>query len=102
MQRPSGSRPGAAWAAHRDTAFALCRDLGLVYVVDPFVTPPARNAPVYWRLHGPGGSARASYDDDALRRLHAMLLEVDTSDASYVMFNNLPRVGDAKRFATLV
>jgi uncharacterized protein YecE (DUF72 family) len=91
---------GRAWIAQRDLALALCRDLDLVHVVDPFVTTPAEGIAVYWRLHGPG-SARASYDDAALQRLHRMLLDVDTQGPAYVMFNNLPRVGDAKRFADL-
>jgi uncharacterized protein YecE (DUF72 family) len=89
---------GRAWIAKRDLAIALCRDLGLVHVVDPFVTQPEKGASVYWRLHGPG-SARASYDDAALRQLARMLADVAPRDAAYVMFNNLPRVGDAKRFA---
>ena len=91
---------GRAWIAQRDLAIALCRDLDLVHVVDPFVTPPMRSASVYWRLHGPG-SARASYDDAALGQLDRMLTDVAPTDAAYVMFNNLPRVGDAKRFAAL-
>jgi len=91
---------GAAWVRQRALALALCRDLDLVHVVDPFVTPPAKGAPVYWRLHGPG-SARASYDDAALARLRQMLADVEPRDAAYVLFNNLPRLGDAQRFAAL-
>jgi uncharacterized protein YecE (DUF72 family) len=68
-----------------------------VHVVDPFVTPPRRDA-VYWRLHGPG-SARASYDDTALQSLHRMLRDAAPVGPAYVMFNNLPRVPDARRFA---
>jgi uncharacterized protein YecE (DUF72 family) len=92
---------GRAWNERRGTALALCRDLGLVHVVDPFVTAPPRRHDVYWRLHGPG-SARASYDDEALRRLAGMLAEVESPGAPYVLFNNLPRVGDARRFAALL
>ena len=91
---------GAAWVAQRQLALALCRDVDLVHVVDPFVTPPAKGVAVYWRLHGPG-SARASYDDAALSRLHRMLLDADPQGRAYVMFNNLPRVDDATRFAAL-
>jgi uncharacterized protein YecE (DUF72 family) len=91
---------GKAWTVKRDLAIALCRDLDLVHVVDPFVTQAEKGASVYWRLHGPG-SARASYDDVALAQLHRMLASVEAPDAAYVMFNNLPRVGDAKRFAAL-
>jgi hypothetical protein len=31
-----------------------------------------------------------------------MLLEVGSAEPAYVMFNNLPRVADAKRFKLLV
>src|SRR6185312_9800408 len=33
---------GKAWVASRDMASALCEDLDLVYVVDPFVTDPPK------------------------------------------------------------
>jgi len=90
---------GQAWIAQRDLAVALCRELDLVHVVDPFVTPPARPGAVYWRMHGPG-SARASYGDDDLRKLRRMLDHADPASA-YVMFNNLPRVVDARRFSAI-
>ena len=91
---------GKPWIEQRGLALALCRDLELVHVVDPFVTPPEKGGRVYWRLHGPG-SARASYDDAALGRLHRMLVDVEPRDAPYVLFNNLPRVGDARRFIAI-
>jgi uncharacterized protein YecE (DUF72 family) len=87
---------GAQWVVKRALAIALCRELDLVHVVDPFVTRPERNLPVYWRLHGPGG-ARHSYSDVQLRHLRDMARDADVASA-YVMFNNLPRVGDATRF----
>src|SRR5918993_1213450 len=31
---------GGRWVEERSLALSLCRDLGLVHVVDPFVTPP--------------------------------------------------------------
>jgi uncharacterized protein YecE (DUF72 family) len=92
---------GAQWVARRDLALSLCRDLDLVHVVDPFVTPPCAGGAVYWRLHGIG-SARHSYTDPELQRLRRMLLDAEPSDAAYVLFNNLPRVVDAKRFARMV
>lgn len=88
---------GTAWVEQRKLAIALCRDLDLVHVVDPFVTPPAARHPVYWRLHGIVG-ARHSYGDAELEQLHGMLRKARPDAPSYVMFNNLPRVGDAKRF----
>lgn len=88
---------GAAWIAERELALALCRDLHLVHVVDPFVTPPEPRHPVYWRLHGIGG-ARHSYSGAELRKLKRMLADSKPRGDCYILFNNLPRVGDAQRF----
>ena len=57
---------GPAWVRERELAVALCRELDLVHVVDPFVTPPDPDMPVYWRLHGITG-ARHSYTEAELR-----------------------------------
>jgi uncharacterized protein YecE (DUF72 family) len=56
---------------------------------------------VYWRLHGAAGP-RSSYSDAQLQQLREMLDAVSNSAPRYVMFNNMPRVDDAKRFARLV
>ncbi|HVE72121.1 MAG TPA: DUF72 domain-containing protein, partial [Thermoanaerobaculia bacterium] len=73
---------------------SLCRELDLVHTVDPFIRPSLTPELTYWRLHG-NGSHYATYSDDELRRLHAWIrLDAET----YVMFNNIPRVKDAKRF----
>ena len=109
IERPAGLRllwepRGARWVAARETARALCRELEIVHVIDPFVTPPpfSPGEPVYWRLHGIGG-ARHSYTDPELRRLHEMVASAQAAEGgpAYVMFNNLPRAADAKRFAAL-
>lgn len=92
---------GARWVAQRSLALSLCRDLDLVHVVDPFVTEPEPGHPVYWRLHGITGP-RHSYSDAELQRLRQMLEVVGSPEPAYVMFNNLPRVGDAKRFARMM
>jgi uncharacterized protein YecE (DUF72 family) len=92
---------GQAWVEKRAVALALCRDLDLVHVVDPFVTEPESGHPVYWRLHGIGGP-RHSYTDAQLVQLRDLLRRTTGGDPAYVMFNNLPRVGDAKRFARLI
>jgi uncharacterized protein YecE (DUF72 family) len=92
---------GPRWVEQRDLACSLCADLDLVLVVDPFVTPPRRGHPVYWRLHGIG-SVRHAYTDDELEQLHRMLLDVEPSERAYVLFNNMPRVADAQRFARIV
>ena len=85
----------------RALAVALCRDLHVVHVVDPFVTEPERDAAVYWRLHGISGP-RHSYSDAELQQLRAMLARVESDGPAYVMFNNLPRVANAKAFLRLI
>jgi uncharacterized protein YecE (DUF72 family) len=92
---------GPAWVKKRRLALALCRDLDLVHVVDPFVTEPEPGHPAYWRLHGISGP-RHSYSDGELRQLAERLRGVAAPSPAYVMFNNLPRVGDAKRFLRLI
>jgi uncharacterized protein YecE (DUF72 family) len=89
---------GTRWVAQRELAAALCRELNLVHAIDPFVTPPQPGEPAYWRLHGPG-APRNAYTDAQLRELAAMAAEADAP--AYVLFNNLPRVGDASRFLQL-
>lgn len=89
---------GQAWTERADLAVALCTELELIYVVDPFVdavhlTPAG---PAYLRLHGISG-ARHVYSDAELQRLAAM-----APAGAYVLFNNLPRVSDAQRFRALL
>jgi len=92
---------GPAWVEQRVLALSLCRELGLVHVVDPFVTDPEPGHAVYWRLHGMTGP-RHSYSDDELRQLGDRLRRSAPPGPAYVMFNNLPRVGDAKRFVRMM
>jgi uncharacterized protein YecE (DUF72 family) len=88
---------GSAWTEHAQLAIDLCQELGLVYVVDPFVDVIHSTAgPAYLRLHGVTG-ARHVYTDEELRRL----ADITPPDA-YVMFNNIPRVNDARRFAAFL
>lgn len=77
----------------------VCRDLSLVHAVDPFVRPSLTPAVTYWRLHGIGSHYRP-YTDEELRDLAARL-PAEAREA-YVMFNNIPRTGDAKRFLALL
>ena len=88
---------GAAWVRERSLALSLCHDLALVHVVDPFVTTPEPGHPVYWRLHGVSGP-RHTYTEGELKQLSEWLQRVDAPGSAYVMFNNMPRVADAKRF----
>jgi uncharacterized protein YecE (DUF72 family) len=106
IERPAGVRlmlepRGPAWtsAVGRD----LCDELGVVHVVDPFVTRPIDRPsdPVrYFRLHGTTG-ARHVYTDDELAWL-AELARRPVSERTYVMFNNIPRVPDAQRFLDMI
>jgi uncharacterized protein YecE (DUF72 family) len=92
---------GVPWVDARPLALSLCDDLGLVHVVDPFVTAPTPEHPVYWRLHGIDG-ARHSYDDAELMQLTELLQQQKHPGTAYVLFNNLPRVGDASRFIRML
>lgn len=72
----------------------LCQELKLVHGVDPFVQGPQTKGLGYLRLHGRGGS-RYRYTDDDLRQL---LETVRGPIPSYVLFNNLSMLEDARRF----
>ena len=78
----------------------LCRELGLTHAVDPFIRPSLTPELLYWRLHG-NKSHYANYTDDELRQIIAWLPEDPGIDA-YVMFNNIPRVKDVRRFRELL
>jgi uncharacterized protein YecE (DUF72 family) len=84
--------PRGAWPD--DVIIDLCRELNLLHAVDPFVRPTLTPELVYWRLHGIGNHY-ASYTDAQLQQLHDWL---PRENDAFVMFNNIPRVGDAKRF----
>lgn len=77
---------------------ALCDELDLVHAVDPFIRPSLTPRLTYWRLHG-NGSHYASFTDEELQQLRGWL---PSSGEAYVMFNNIPRVEDARRFAALL
>ena len=80
-----------------DVILSLCHDLDLIHAVDPFIRPSLTPELTYWRLHG-NKSHYASYTDDELRQIHAWIRPgVET----YVMFNNIPRVNDVKRFRAM-
>lgn len=102
VERPSGVRilwePRGAWPA--DLVAGLCADLGLVHVVDPFVATTVTPEQTYFRLHGTTG-ARHVYTDAELERLAGWLPKTPAAVA-YVLFNNLPRVEDARRFRRIL
>lgn len=100
IERPKGVRflwePRGEWPD--DIVSRLCADFDLIHTVDPFVRPSLTPSRLYWRLHGIGGS-RHVYSDAELQQLVEWLPRA--ADA-YVMFNNMPRIGDAKRFEQLL
>lgn len=96
IERPGAIRllwePRGPWPD--DLIRALCNELDLVHATDPFLCPSVTPEAIYWRLHG-NGSHYAIYSDEELARLRAWLPH---SGHARVMFNNIPRVADAKRF----
>jgi uncharacterized protein YecE (DUF72 family) len=100
-ERPDGVRlvwePRGAWPA--ELVGALCEELGLVHGVDPFVAGTQTPAVAYFRLHGVTG-AHHVYSDAELERLRGML--PPSANPAYVLFNNVPRVGDVRRFRALL
>lgn len=102
VERPVGVRilwePRGPWPA--DVVEGLCREIGLVHVVDPFVATTVTPEETYFRLHGVTG-ARHVYTDSELEQLVDMLPDNGVAP-SYVLFNNLPRVEDARRFRRIL
>jgi uncharacterized protein YecE (DUF72 family) len=101
IERPPSMRllfepRGPAWTP--EIVQPLAGELDLVHVVDPFVGPTTSIDLTYYRLHGITG-ARHVYTREELHRLAAM---VPRDRDAYVMFNNMPRVGDAERFKLLL
>ena len=83
-----------------DLTESLCRELGLLHAVDPFIRPSLTPELLYWRLHG-NKSHYANYTDDELRQIIAWLPD-DPAVEAYVLFNNIPRVKDVKRFREIL
>lgn len=95
VERPDGRllwEPRGDWPL--SLVAELCRDLDLAHVVDPMQTETVTPERTYYRLHGTTG-IRHVHSDDELRDLRDRL---QGRPAPYVVFNNLPRVGDAERF----
>jgi len=83
-----------------DAVLGLCKELDLVHVVDPFVRPTLTPELTYWRLHGLNDHRRP-YTDEELAQVLAWSRD-GTRDVSYVMFNEIPRIGDSRRFMSIV
>ena len=102
IERPAGVRllwePRGPWPD--DLVLGLCRELGLLHAVDPFVRRSLTPELLYWRLHG-NRSHYARYTDDELRQIIDWL-PADPAIETYVLFNNIPRVKDVARFRELI
>ena len=99
VPRPPGRllwEPRGPWPA--DLVAELCAELDLVHVVDPMSDETVTPEQTYYRLHGTTGS-RHVHTDAELRRLRDLVAD---RPSPYVLFNNLPRVGDAERFLALL
>lgn len=96
IQRPKDIRlmwePRGEWPEAK--LKKLCSEFELVHVVDPFVNRAVNSNPTYYRLHGITGSGHVYKDRELLKLLEM----VPSRGDSYVMFNNIPRVVDAKKF----
>ena len=101
IERPHGVRllwePRGPWPD--DVVLSLCRDLGLLHAVDPFIRPSLTPEVIYWRLHG-NTSHYANYTDEELYQIRDWLPS-DPQIESYVLFNNVPRIKDVKRWREL-
>ena len=82
-----------------DLVRTLCADLGLIHAVDPFIRPSLTPELLYWRLHG-NKSHYARYTDEELMQIDAWLRGASGAEA-YVLFNNVPRIHDVRRFREL-
>ena len=99
VERPAGRllwEPRGQWPS--ELLVELCAELGLVHVVDPMQTETVTPEHTYYRLHGTTG-ARHEHTDAELRRLRDL---VAGRPSPYVLFNNMPRTGDAERFLALL
>ena len=99
VERPAGRllwEPRGEWPTQLLTE--LCAELNVVHVVDPMHAETVTPEQTYYRLHGTTGS-RHVHTDEELHRLRSL---IEGRPSPYVMFNNLPRAGDAERFLALL
>jgi uncharacterized protein YecE (DUF72 family) len=82
----------------RELIKELCDELKLRHVVDPFAERTTTPRKCYFRLHGRRGW-RYKYEDGELEELYSML---PSGATSYVFFNNVEMLDDARRFKEIV
>jgi uncharacterized protein YecE (DUF72 family) len=99
VERPAGRllwEPRGPWPPALVTE--LCADLRLGHVVDPMQDETVTPEQTYYRLHGTTGP-RHVHTATELRQVRD---RIAGRPAPYVLFNNLPRVGDAERFLDML
>ncbi len=100
-----GWEPRGEWKA--EEIRAICRDLDLVHVVDPFHSAPVYGKVLYYRLHGIGGY-KYKYSPDDLKELRRRICHGQSSSDrlsgidAYVMFDNVFMYEDAVAFKRLL
>ena len=91
-----GWEPRGAW--NSEVVAALCKELDLIHVFDPFQSTPTPPAKIrYFRLHGITGT-RHRYTDAELKQLKQFCAG---QTSTYCLFNNVAMATDAKRFAAM-
>jgi uncharacterized protein YecE (DUF72 family) len=79
----------------------LCVDLDLIHCVDPLVRKPAAKGEIaYYRLHGSYEKGMINYKYKYTEKDLKRLLEICKNN-TYVLFNNVHMLTDAKRFLDL-
>lgn len=99
VERPAGRllwEPRGRWPT--ELVAELCAELELVHVVDPMQAETVTPQQTYYRLHGTSGSRHVHTDEELCR----VRDRIAGRPRPYVMFNNLPRTGDAERFLALL
>ena len=100
VERPDGVRilwePRGPWPP--ELVRGLCRELDLVHVVDPLAGTTVTPERTYLRLHGVTGARHVHTDHE----LAAVAASLPSDGTAHVLFNNLPPIGDARRFAAMV
>jgi uncharacterized protein YecE (DUF72 family) len=92
--------PGGPWQA--DGVGELCRCLGLVHCVDPFVAEPTHRPVAYFGLHG-RGDYDYRYTEGDLRHLRDLCRRQQELGRTtvYCLFSNVHMRDDALRFRSL-
>lgn len=88
--------PRGGWP--RELVKELCEELNLWHAVDPFAERTVTSGKCYFRLHGRKGW-RYKYEEGELEELYSML---PRKSASYVFFNNVEMLDDARRFREII